>query len=161
MRGIVGLDVGSDAVSVCVLAAEDGRELGRRAEIANSEAGARQLTERLVTLARQEGITAYRIGIEASSLYWWPLALGPRPMMACRTNRAPPASATVAVIDTTAPPSVPAKSSDCARAPASRFWQAYRFRGNRAPPSPAPVTATPGRDHEVVERSLWRSTAPK
>ena len=75
MHGIVGLDVGSDTVSVCVLADEDGRELCRRYEIANSEVGASQLTERLVALAAQEAITAYRIGIEASSLYWWPLAL--------------------------------------------------------------------------------------
>jgi len=75
MRGIVGLDVGSDAVSVCVLAGEDGRELVRRHEVVNSEIGATQLTERLVALAAAEAITEYRIGIEASSLYWWPLAL--------------------------------------------------------------------------------------
>ncbi|GAC1530207.1 MAG: IS110-like element ISDha12 family transposase [Chloroflexota bacterium] len=74
MRGVVGLDVGSDAVSVCVLT-EDGRELGRRGEIANSETGARELLDRLTPLAEAEGITEWRIGLEASSLYWWPLAL--------------------------------------------------------------------------------------
>jgi len=74
MRGIVGLDVGSDAVSVCVLA-EQGQELIRRHEIPNSEVGAQRLVEQLVRLAADHGISAYRIGIEASSLYWWPLAL--------------------------------------------------------------------------------------
>jgi transposase len=66
--------VGSDAVSVCLLA-EDGRELGRRTEIANSEVGATTLIEQLGRVATAEGITQWQVGIEASSLYWWPLAL--------------------------------------------------------------------------------------
>lgn len=74
MDGVVGLDVGSDAVSVCVLAA-DGRELDRRWEIANSDAGAKRLIERLAAVAAEHEITHWRIGLEASSLYWWPLAI--------------------------------------------------------------------------------------
>lgn len=74
MDGVVGLDVGSDAVSVCVLGAE-GQELCRRWEIANSEAGATELIRRLMTLAAEHEITRWRIGLEASSLYWWPLAI--------------------------------------------------------------------------------------
>lgn len=75
MRGMVGLDVGSDRVSVCVLKAETGEEVGRRHEIANNEAGARQLVQEVVALAETAGLTSYHIGLEATSLYWWPLAL--------------------------------------------------------------------------------------
>jgi cell division ATPase FtsA len=38
MDGVVGLDIGSDTITVAVLAG-DGQELCRRWEIANSEAG--------------------------------------------------------------------------------------------------------------------------
>lgn len=74
MQGIVGLDVGSDSVSVCVLA-ETGTELGRRHEIANSEAGATRLVTELGALAEEHALSGYRIGLEASGIYWWPLAL--------------------------------------------------------------------------------------
>jgi Transposase len=43
--------------------------------MANSEAGATRLIGRLVTLAAEHEITQWRIGLEASSLYWWPLAI--------------------------------------------------------------------------------------
>jgi transposase len=49
--------------------------LCRRWEIANSEAGATALIRRLVTLASEHEITRWRIGLEAGSLYWWPLAI--------------------------------------------------------------------------------------
>ena len=74
MQGVVGLDVGSDAVSVCVLAG-DGRELCPRHEIANSEVGATALLAELARIAQTTGIERWRIGLEASSLYWWPLAV--------------------------------------------------------------------------------------
>jgi transposase len=74
MDGVVGLDIGSDTVTVAVLAA-DGQELGRRWEIANSEAGATALCRRLTQLAAEHGIRRWQIGLEASSLYWWPLAV--------------------------------------------------------------------------------------
>jgi transposase len=74
MHGIVGLDVGSDTVSVCILD-ETGQELGRRQEIANSEAGARQLVTTLAELATERELDGYRIGLEASGMYWWPLAV--------------------------------------------------------------------------------------
>jgi transposase len=74
MHGIVGLDVGSDTVSVCVLD-ETGQELGRRHEIANSEVGAQALVTELIALATQHEFTGYRIGLEASGMYWWPLAV--------------------------------------------------------------------------------------
>jgi transposase len=70
----VGLDVGSDAISVCLLAAS-GEELTRRWEIPNSEVGAAALVTRLTEVGMAAGITTWRIGLEASSLYWWPLAV--------------------------------------------------------------------------------------
>jgi len=72
--GVVRLDVGSDAVSVFVLAA-DGRELDRRGEIPNSDAGASRLINRLTVVAAEQGITRWRIGLEASSSYWRLLAI--------------------------------------------------------------------------------------
>jgi hypothetical protein len=72
--GVVGLDVGSDQVSVCVLAA-DGRELTPRWEVPNSDAGAQAVITRLTHVAAEGGIATWRIGLEASSLYWWPLAV--------------------------------------------------------------------------------------
>jgi transposase len=74
MHGIVGLDVGSDTVSVCVLD-ETGQELGRRQEIANSAVGAQALVTRLAELATQHELAGYRMGLEASGMYWWPLAV--------------------------------------------------------------------------------------
>jgi transposase len=74
MKGIVGLDVGSDTVSVCVLD-ETGIELCPRWEIPNSEGGAEALVTRLASLAVEHTLEGYRIGLEASGLYWWPLAL--------------------------------------------------------------------------------------
>jgi len=74
MHGIVGLDVGSDTVSVCALD-ETGQELCRRHEIANSAVGAEALVTRLVDLAAPHTLEGYRIGIEASGMYWWPLAV--------------------------------------------------------------------------------------
>jgi transposase len=74
MAGVVGLDVGSDTVSVCVLG-EDGHELCRRWEIANSATGAAALVQRLAALAAAAAIPGWQLGLEASGLYWWPLAV--------------------------------------------------------------------------------------
>src|SRR5437660_5805949 len=74
MHGIVGLDVGSDTVSVCVLD-ETGHELCPRHDIANSNVGAQALVTRLTELATQQHLCGYRLGLEASGMYWWPLAV--------------------------------------------------------------------------------------
>jgi transposase len=74
VQGIVGLDIGRDTMSVCILT-EAGAELGRRGEFANSEAGASQLITQLGQLARAHDLAGYRIGLEATGLYWWPLAV--------------------------------------------------------------------------------------
>lgn len=71
--GIVGLDVGSDQVRPCVLA-PDGSEPTPRWDIAHSQAGAETMIARLVGLAVQQEIEQWRIGLEATALYWWPLA---------------------------------------------------------------------------------------
>jgi transposase len=74
VQGIVGLDIGSDSVSVCVLS-PTGQELGKRHEVPNSEAGAVQLLTALVTLLDAQQWDGVRIGLEASGIYWWPLAV--------------------------------------------------------------------------------------
>jgi hypothetical protein len=86
MDGVVGLDIGSDTVMVAVLTA-DGQELCRRWEIANSEAGATALCRRPAQLGAEHGIERWRIGVEASSLYWWPLASRTRAHRARDTER--------------------------------------------------------------------------
>jgi transposase len=86
MHGIVGLDVGSDTVSVCVLD-ERGQELMRRQEIANSAVGAQALVTRLVALASAHALAGYRLGLEASGMYWWPLAVHLATAAALRTSQ--------------------------------------------------------------------------
>jgi transposase len=73
MRAIVGLDVGTETVAVCFLL-EDGSEPVGRWEIANTQPGAADLSTRLASLAQEQGITDLRIGLEATGLYWFPLA---------------------------------------------------------------------------------------
>jgi transposase len=69
----VGLDVSRDeAVACCVLA--DGREPIRRWSVPNTPAGAAALAARLAALAAEHGVDEVRIGLEATSLYWWHLA---------------------------------------------------------------------------------------
>lgn len=73
MPAVVGLDVSVDTVAVCVLLA-DGSEPVDRWEIPNTQPGAEALSTRLAELAQQHGIDTFRIGMEATGLYWFPLA---------------------------------------------------------------------------------------
>jgi transposase len=71
--GYLGLDVGQRQVSACVLLA-DGREAVRRWSVPNTRPGAEALVNRVVELAGQQTLSRLRIGLEATGLYWWPLA---------------------------------------------------------------------------------------
>jgi transposase len=73
MLAYVGLDVGRDEAVGCFLL-EDGREPVPRWAAPNSPAGAAALVARLAALAEQHGVDELRIGLEATSLYWWHLA---------------------------------------------------------------------------------------
>lgn len=73
MRGYVGLDISQDEAVVCVLL-DDGREPVPRWPVPNTLAGATALVERLTALAQQQGVVELRVGLEATSLYWWHLA---------------------------------------------------------------------------------------
>jgi len=69
----VGLDVSQDEAVVCFLLA-DGREPVSRWAVANSASGAAALVARLAELAVEHGVGELRVGLEATSLYWWHLA---------------------------------------------------------------------------------------
>ncbi|WP_051006670.1 IS110 family transposase, partial [Nitrolancea hollandica] len=74
MPAYVGLDVSQEDVVVAVLLA-DGRELVPRWSIPNSQSGAAALITRLADLAATQAVDRLRIGLEATELYWWHLAL--------------------------------------------------------------------------------------
>jgi transposase len=78
--GYLGLDVGQSDVTACLLLV-DGREAVRRWSVPNTRPGAEVLVERVVELAEQHGLKRLRIGLEATGMYWWPLA--------CLLNDAP------------------------------------------------------------------------
>jgi transposase len=71
--GYLGLDVGQCEVTACLLLT-DGREAVRRWSVPNTRLGAEALVGRVVELADEHGLTRVRIGLEATGLYWWPLA---------------------------------------------------------------------------------------
>jgi len=71
--GLLGLDVSQDEVVACLLL-PDGREATPRLTLPNNLPGAQALAERLVGMANQHGFRRVRIGLEATSLYWWHLA---------------------------------------------------------------------------------------
>jgi hypothetical protein len=71
--GYLGLDVGQSEVTACLLLS-DGREAVRRWSVPNTRPGAEALVGRVVELADQHGLGRLRIGLEATGLYWWPLA---------------------------------------------------------------------------------------
>lgn len=71
--GYLGLDVSLEEVTACLLGA-DGGEVCRRWSIPNTQSGAEALSERVGTLAAEQGIDRLRIGLEATNLYWWHLA---------------------------------------------------------------------------------------
>ncbi|MAG34912.1 MAG: IS110 family transposase [Dehalococcoidia bacterium] len=73
MRAVVGLDVGRDQVDICFLVA-DGSEPVARWRVPNTQPGAEALAARLADLAQQHRVAALHIGLEATGLYWWPLA---------------------------------------------------------------------------------------
>jgi len=70
---IVGLDVSVESIAACFLL-DDGGEPLPRWEVTNTQPGAAALAERLASLAQQHGVTELRLGLEATSLYWFPLA---------------------------------------------------------------------------------------
>jgi transposase len=72
-RGYVGLDVSQDEVVACLLL-PDGREAVRRWTEPNTQPGGEALARRLAALAQQHQLRELRIGLEATSLYWWHLA---------------------------------------------------------------------------------------
>jgi transposase len=71
--GYLGLDVSQAEVTACLLL-PDGREAVRRWTVPNTRPGAEVLVARVVDLAEQHGLRRLRIGLEATGLYWWPLA---------------------------------------------------------------------------------------
>jgi transposase len=71
--GYLGLDVGQSEVTACLLLA-DGREAVRRWTVPNTRPGAEALVGRVGELAEQHRLGRLRIGLEATGLYWWPLA---------------------------------------------------------------------------------------
>src|SRR6516225_9939180 len=73
MAATVGIDISADKADICVLLA-DGREPIPRWTVPNSARGAEALIARLAELVTREGIERLHIGMEATSLYWWPLA---------------------------------------------------------------------------------------
>jgi transposase len=69
----LGLDVSQAEVVACLLL-PDGCEAVPRFAVTNNHPGAQALAERLLYLAGQHGFGRLRIGLEATSLYWWHLA---------------------------------------------------------------------------------------
>jgi transposase len=69
----LGLDVSQAEVVACLLL-PDGREVKPRFALPNNQPGAQTLAERLVGLANQHHFRRVRIGLEATSLYWWHIA---------------------------------------------------------------------------------------
>jgi len=70
---LLGLDVSQANVVACLLL-PDGREVTPRFVVSNNQPGAESLAERLADLAEQHRFGRVRIGLEATSLYWWHLA---------------------------------------------------------------------------------------
>lgn len=71
--GSLGLDVSQREVVACLLLA-DGREAVPRWRVPNCQSGAAALATRVAQLATQHGLGRLRIGLEATSWYWWHLA---------------------------------------------------------------------------------------
>jgi len=71
--GYLGVDV-SQAEGIACLLLADGREAVPRWRVPNTQPGAVALAERLAALAAAHGLGRLRIGLEATSLYWWHLA---------------------------------------------------------------------------------------
>lgn len=70
---LLGLDVSQAEVVACLFL-PDGREIPPRFSVPNNLPGARTLVERVVSLANQHRFERLRVGLEATSLYWWHLA---------------------------------------------------------------------------------------
>jgi transposase len=70
---LLGLDVSQNELVACLLFA-DGREPASRFSVANDRPGAQSLVARVLALADQHGFRRLRVGLEATSLYWWHLA---------------------------------------------------------------------------------------
>jgi transposase len=59
---------------VCCLLLADGREAVPRWRVPNTQSGAEALATRVAELAQTHHLAQLRIGLEATSLYWWHLA---------------------------------------------------------------------------------------
>ncbi len=70
---LLGLDVSQAEVVACLLLT-DGREIVPRFAVPNNQPGALALAERVESLARLHRFGRLRVGLEATSLYWWHLA---------------------------------------------------------------------------------------
>jgi transposase len=70
---LLGLDISKAEVVACLLLS-DGREVVPRFAVPNNQPGAQALAERVAGLASAHGFGRLRIGLEATSLYWWHLA---------------------------------------------------------------------------------------
>jgi transposase len=73
MAGYVGLDVSQETVVAGVVLG-DGHEPIPRWSVPNTQPGAEALAGRLAEVAVLHRVEALRIGMEATGLYWWPLA---------------------------------------------------------------------------------------
>jgi transposase len=73
-RAFVGLDLSQADAHVCFLLA-DGSEPTTRWTVPNTQPGADALSQTLAGLAHHYAITDLRIGMEATGLLWWHLAL--------------------------------------------------------------------------------------
>jgi hypothetical protein len=74
MPAYVGLDVSHATAVACFLLADGGEPVPRWA-VPNTAGGAAGLAERLAGLAAQHAVDELRIGLEATGLYWWHLAV--------------------------------------------------------------------------------------
>jgi transposase len=70
---LLGLDVSQDDVVACLLL-PDGQEATCRWSVPNSLPGAQALAERVASLGSQHRFGRIRIGLEATSIYWWHVA---------------------------------------------------------------------------------------
>lgn len=70
--GLVGLDISQDEVVACLIG-PDGQTAATPWSIPNDQPGAQALAQRLLDLCQARGFRRIRIGLEATSLYWWHL----------------------------------------------------------------------------------------
>lgn len=72
LPALLGLDVSQAEVVACLFL-PDGKVAARWSE-PNNQPGAQAVAERVVSLAKAQGFSRVRVGLEATNLYWWHLA---------------------------------------------------------------------------------------